>query len=151
MLNRLALCSLMRGLVLRTAQSAQLSARQLRAKQSPNRASCRSSLHHDPALSKIRRVERVPMKNVGEAILSGNDLREHEPAVPHLLNYTNSTLAYAYLSISSLAWIVTAMASLTQLRIRRDARIGQFSRPQLPRSSPPGRDIKQDLRVGFNQ
>ena len=49
MLNRLALCLLMRGLVLRTAQSAQLSARQLRAKQSSSRASCRSSLHHDPA------------------------------------------------------------------------------------------------------
>jgi hypothetical protein len=42
--------------------SAQLSARQLRAKQSPSRASCRSSLHHDPALA-----ERVPTRNVGEA------------------------------------------------------------------------------------
>jgi hypothetical protein len=66
MLNRLALCLLTRGLVLRTAQSVQLSARQLGAKQSYNRASCRSSLHHDPALSKIRRAERVPAKNVGQ-------------------------------------------------------------------------------------
>ena len=71
--------------------------------------------------------------------------------IQHTVRYTElSPDRFAYLSISSLAWIVTAMASLTQLRIRRDARIGQFSRPQLPRSSP-GRDIKQDLRVGFNQ
>jgi hypothetical protein len=73
MLNRLALCSLTRGLVLRTALSVQLSARQLRAKQSYNRASCRSSLHHDPALSKIRRAEMGADGNVGEASLARND------------------------------------------------------------------------------
>ena len=96
MLNRLALPSLTRGLVLRTAQSVQLRARQLRA-----RPSCRSSLHHDAALSKIRRAERAPTKNVGEASLARNDLREHldEPAVLRLLNCTNSTHTYAYLSI----------------------------------------------------
>jgi hypothetical protein len=93
MLNRLALCSLMRGLVLRTAQSAQLSARQLRAKQSPSRASCRSSLHHDPALAERGRRETL--------VKQANDLREHldEPAVLRLLNCTNSTHTYAYLSI----------------------------------------------------
>ena len=92
------LCSLTRGLVLRTAQSAQLSARQLRAKQSYNRASCRSSLHHDPALSKIRRAERAPTKNVGEASLARNDLREDlmNPQYYCLPNCTNSTHAYAY-------------------------------------------------------
>ena len=101
MLNRWALYSLTRGLVLRTAQSVQLGARQLRAKQSYNRASCRSSLHHDAALSKIRRAERAPTKNVGEASLARNDLHEHldEPTVLRLLNCTNSTHTYAYLSI----------------------------------------------------
>ena len=100
MLNRLALRSLTRGLVLRTAQSAQLSARQLRAKQSYYRASYRSSRHDEPALSKIRRAE-MPTKNVGEASLARNDLREHlgEPTVLRLLNCTNSTHTYAYLSI----------------------------------------------------
>jgi hypothetical protein len=67
MLNRLALCSLTRGLVLRTALSVQLSARQLRAKQSYNRAYSRSSVHHDPALSKIRRAEMGADENVAEA------------------------------------------------------------------------------------
>ena len=52
MLDRLALSSLTRGLVLRTALNVQLNALQLRAKQSYSRASCRSSLHHDPPLSK---------------------------------------------------------------------------------------------------
>jgi hypothetical protein len=59
MLNRLALYSLTRGLVLRTALNVQLSARQPRAKQSFNQAGCRSSLHHDPPLSKIRRAENI--------------------------------------------------------------------------------------------
>jgi hypothetical protein len=79
-----------RGLVLRTALSVQLSARQLRAYQSYNRASCRPSLH--PALSKIRRAEMGADGNVGEASLARNDLREHrdEPAVLRLLNFTNS-------------------------------------------------------------
>jgi hypothetical protein len=77
MLNRLALSSLTRGLVLRTALSVQLSARQLRAKQSYSRASCRSSLHHDATLSKIRRAEMGADGNVGEASLARNDLREH--------------------------------------------------------------------------
>jgi hypothetical protein len=97
------------------------------AKQSCNRTSYRSSLHHDPALSKTRRAERrADKKTLVKQALAGTDLREHldEPAVLRLLNCTNSTLAYAYLSIWSLAWIVTAMASLTQLPIRRDARIG---------------------------
>ena len=96
MLNRLALCSLTRGLVLRTAQSVQLSARQLRAKQSYNRA----SLSFVP--SPRRGAQQNPSRrkgtdeNVGEESLARNDLREHldEPAVLRLLNRLIHTLTY---------------------------------------------------------
>jgi hypothetical protein len=97
MLNRLALCSLTRGLVLRTAQSAQLSARQLR----PSNHVTEHPIvrpHHDPALSKTRRAERrADEKTLVKQALAGTDLREHldEPAVLRLLNCTNSTHTYA--------------------------------------------------------
>jgi hypothetical protein len=73
--------------------SVHLSARQLRAKQSYNRAFCRSSLHHDPDSAKSVGPKWVPTKNVGEASLAHNDLREHldGPAVLRLLHFTNST------------------------------------------------------------
>jgi hypothetical protein len=97
MLNRLALCSLTRGLVLRTAQSAQLSARQLRPS---------NHVTEHPIVRPFTTIRRsakpvapkgVPTKNVGEASLAGTDLREHldEPAVLRLLNCTNSTHTYA--------------------------------------------------------
>jgi hypothetical protein len=101
MLNRLALCSLTRGLVLRTAQ-----------KCPTKRVSFGSSNHITEHLAvrpfttsrrsaKSVAPKGVPTKNVGEASLARNDLREHldEPAVLRLLNCTNSTHTYAYLSI----------------------------------------------------
>ena len=94
MLNRLALCSLTRGLVLRTALSVQLSA-----------VSFGPSNHitEHPVVCPFTTTRRSaksvgpkwgPTENVGEASLSRNDLREHldEPAVLRLLNFTNSTL-----------------------------------------------------------
>jgi hypothetical protein len=63
------------------------------AKQSCNRTSYRSSLHHDPALSKTRRAERrADEKTLVKQALAGTDLREHldEPAVLRLLNQFDS-------------------------------------------------------------
>jgi hypothetical protein len=54
--------------------SVHLSARQLPAKQSYNRAFCRSSLHHDQDSAKSGGPKWVPTKNVGEASLAHNEL-----------------------------------------------------------------------------